>query len=202
MSSGQSKRLKRRASPPQTIAATSHACFCKETTMNLKHSLAAAAASAAIALPGCAMIQSRAEVSPVDQQFMLTAASVGVAEIALGQLAMQQASDPAIKRYGQKMVDEHTRVNGELETIAHEKKVVLLKAMDPANRTLHAELSKLSGPAFDRQYMISQVSIHSMGNGLYESEARHGIDPEVRSFASRNTPVGVDHLRMAQSMMR
>src|SRR4051812_31348239 len=88
-SSGQSKRLKRRASPPQPIAATRHACFCEETMMNLKHSLAAGAASAAIALPGCAMIQSRAEVSPVDQQFMLTAASVGVAEIALGQLAMQ-----------------------------------------------------------------------------------------------------------------
>jgi len=148
------------------------------------------------------MIQSRAEVGPVDQQFMLTAISVGIAEIELGQLAMQQSSDPAIRRYGQKMLEEHTRVNSELDSIAHAKKVVLLKAMDPASRTLHAELSKLSGPAFDRQYMISQVNMHSMGNGLYASEAQHGVDPEVRSFAARNTPVGVDHLRMAQSMLR
>jgi putative membrane protein len=170
--------------------------------MPRKQWMLAAAVAAAIAVSGCAMIQSRAEVSPVDQQFMLTAASVGTAEIELGKLAMQQSSDPAIQRYGQKMVEEHTRVNGELDAIADAKKVVLIKAMDPANRTLHAELSKLTGPAFDRQYMISQITIHSMGNGLYSSEARHGVDPEVRSFAARNTPVGIDHLQMALAMLR
>jgi putative membrane protein len=183
-------------------AAPDHVRLRKGTMMHTQNWLMATAASAAIAASGCAVIQSRAEVSPVDQQFMLTAASVGTAEIELGQLAMQQSSDPAVKRYGQKMVEEHKKVNSELDAIAHAKKVVLLKAMDPANRTLHAELSKLYGPAFDHQYMISQISIHSMGNGLYESEARHGVDADVRSFAARNTPVGVDHLRMAQAMLR
>jgi putative membrane protein len=170
--------------------------------MARKSCLAAALVAAAALAPGCAVIQSRAQVSPVDQQFMLTAASVSTAEIDLGQLAMRQSSNPAVRQFGQQMVEDHTRVNAELGKVADAKNVVLLKAMDPANRTLYAELSKLSGPAFDRQYMLSQVNIHRMGNALYLSQAQNGQDQDVRSFAARNAPVGIEHLRMAESMMR
>lgn len=159
-------------------------------------------AASALLLAGCAMLQSQAKVSPVDQQFMLTAISVGVAEIQMGQLAAQQSNDPAIKRYGQHMVEDHTRVNAQLERIADAKQVRLLKAMDPANHTLYSELSKLSGADFDRQYMLSQINIHSMGNGLYESQARNGQDADVRDFAAKNMPVGVEHLKLAQQLAR
>lgn len=167
-----------------------------------KSHLVATLAATAVLSSSCAMIQSNAQVSPVDQQFMLTAASVGTAEIDLGRLAMRQSSNPAVRQYGQQMVEDHTRVNDELSKVADAKRVVLLKAMDPANRTLHAELSKLSGPAFDRQYMISQVNIHRMGNALYQSQAQNGQDADVRNFAARNAPIGVEHLRMAEGMTR
>ena len=174
----------------------------EQTMMTRKYCLAAALVAGAALASGCAVIQSRAQVSPVDQQFMLTAASVSTAEIDLRQLAMRQSSNPAVRQFGQQMVDDHTRVNDELSKVAEAKNVVLLKAMDPANRTLYAELSKLSGPAFDRQYMISQLNIHRMGNALYLSQAQNGQDPDVRSFATRNAPVGIEHLRMAEGMTR
>jgi putative membrane protein len=161
--------------------------------MKAKALLIAVAVAVAM-LPGCAAIQSKAQPGPVDQQFMFTAASVGIAEIELGRLAVQ--------RYGRHMVEDHTRVNAELQRIADEKQVVLLKAMEPANHTLYSELSKLSGPAFDHEYMRAQLNIHSMGIGLYDSEARHGEDALVRDFAARNGPVGVEHMKLAQELAR
>ena len=151
---------------------------------------------------GCAGMQQQAQVSPVDQHFLLNAAAVGTAEVALGELAMQKAQDPAIREFGQHMVTDHNRVNGELMMLAAAKGVVLPKAMDPANKVLHSELSALSGAAFDRQYIISQVNIHNMGNGLYLSEAQSGLDLEVKNFAAKNTPVGIEHLKMAQSLVQ
>jgi putative membrane protein len=151
-------------------------------------------------LPSCSALQSEAQVSPVDQQFMLIAASVGTAEIDLAQLALRQSSSPEVRQFAQHMIDDHTRINGELTQLAKSKKVVLLKAMDPANRTLYSELSKLSGTAFDRQYSLAQLNIHLMGNALYQSEAQYGQDPDTRQFAAKNFPTGVDHFKMAQPL--
>lgn len=162
--------------------------------------LSPGAAAATILLSGCAMIQHRAEVSPVDQQFMLLAASVGIAEADLGKLAMERGSTDAVRAYGEHMVHDHSRVNEELFQLADRKNVVLLKAMDPADHTLYSELKKLSGPEFDRQYMLAQLNIHRMGNALYASEAENGQDSDVRDFASRNTPVGIEHLKRARTL--
>jgi putative membrane protein len=167
-----------------------------------KLSSIAAATAMTVTISSCALVQSRAEVSPIDQQFMLTAASVGEAEIELGKLAVRQSDDAAVRQYGQHMIGEHTRINGELTTLAKAKNVVLLKAMDPANHTLYSELSKLSGPAFDRQYLLAQLHIHHTGNGLYGSEADNGLDPDVRKFAAVGVPIGVAHLRRAEAILK
>lgn len=147
-------------------------------------------------------MQSNAQVSPTDQQFMLTAASVGKAEIDLGKLASEQGASPEVRAFGQKMVSEHTRINGELSQIADAKQVHLLEAMDPANRTLYDELKKMTGPAFDREYAIAQVHIHQMGNALYASEAQHGEDAQVKQFAARGVPIGNDHLQHASHLLQ
>ena len=39
-----------------------------------------------------------------------------------------------------------------------------------------------------------------MSNGLYESEADAGKDADVRAFAARNAPAGVEHLKWAKTL--
>ncbi|MDR5741122.1 MULTISPECIES: DUF4142 domain-containing protein [unclassified Caballeronia] len=153
-------------------------------------------------MSGCRLMQSGAQVSSSDQQFMLTAASVGKAEIELGKLAMERGSSANVRAFGSKMVAEHTRVNGELSQIADAKHVRLLQATDPANHTLYSELSNMSGAEFDREYAISQLHIHRMGNALYASEASDGEDADLKAFASRGVPIGTDHLQHALHLMQ
>ena len=164
--------------------------------------LAALLVASTLATTGCSMMQAGAEVSPTDQQFMLTAASVGTAEIDLGRLAVKQGGSAEVRAFGQSMVEQHTRINGELSQLAEQKHVRLLKAMDPANHTLYDELSHLSGAQFDREYAISQLHIHRMGNALYASEAAQGEDADVKAFAARGVPIGKDHLQHAAELSR
>ena len=165
-----------------------------------RHAVVAAGLAALIAA-GCSLLQSSAEVTPVDQQFMLTAASVGTAEVDMAELAEHQAGDPAVKAYGRRLAQEHTRINDELTQLAERKHVELIKAMDPANRTLYEELTHLNGKLFDREYLLAQMNIHRMGNGLYESEAQAGEDADVKAFAANNSRAGVEQLRLAQSLL-
>nr|WP_282960269.1 DUF4142 domain-containing protein [Burkholderia dolosa] len=142
-------------------------------------------------------MHANAQIPPSDQQFMLTAASVGIAEIELGKLASERGASADVRSFGRKTVDEHTRIDATLTDLADRKKVRLLKAMDPASRTLYDELSHMSGPAFDREYAVAQLHVHSMGNGLYQSEAQNGEDPDVKAFAADRVPIGMNHLQHA-----
>jgi putative membrane protein len=157
--------------------------------------------AAGLIAAGCSFLQSSAEVTPVDQQFMLTAASVGTAEVDMAELAERQGGDPAVKAYGHRLAQEHTRINEELSQLAERKHVNLIHAMDPADRTLYEELTHLSGSLFDREYLRAQVNIHRMGNGLYESEAQAGEDADVKAFAAKNAPVGAEHLQRAETLL-
>jgi putative membrane protein len=156
--------------------------------------------AAAIAA-GCSFLQTSAEVTPVDQQFMLTAASVGTAEVDMAELAARQGGDPAVKAYGERLAREHTGINDELTDLAERKHVKLIKAMDPANRTLYEELTHLNGAMFDREYLLAQINIHRMANSLYDSEAQAGEDDDVKAFAAKNAPAGVEHLQLAQTLL-
>lgn len=162
---------------------------------------AAAVGLAASMVTGCSLLQSSAEVTPVDQQFMLTAASVGTAEVDMAELAQRQAGDPAVKAYGRRLAQEHAAINEALTQLAERKHVKLINAMDPANRTLYEELTHLSGRLFDREYLRAQINIHRMGNALYDSEAQAGEDADVKAFAAKGAPAGAEHLRVAQSLL-
>ena len=155
----------------------------------------------AVIAAGCSFLQTSAEVTPVDQQFMLTAASVGTAEVDMAELAARQGGDPAVKAYGERLAREHTRINDELSELAERKHVKLIKAMDPANRTLYEELTHLNGAMFDREYLLAQINIHRMANSLYESEAQAGEDDDVKAFAAKNAPAGVEHLQLARALL-
>ncbi len=50
-----------------------------------------------------------------DAVFAAKAASGGMAEVKLGQLAAEKGTSPAVKQFGQKMVDDHSKANDQLE---------------------------------------------------------------------------------------
>ena len=60
-----------------------------------------------------------------DQTFVMKAAQGGLAEVQLGQLAAQKASNPDVKAFGQKMVDDHTKANDQLKQVAAQDNIAI-----------------------------------------------------------------------------
>src|SRR3712207_3382725 len=92
------------------------------------------AAFAPLFLFGCAETQraadttvaaARAQVNPTlstsDATFMTTAARGGLAEVQLGQLAQRNGRSAAVKRFGQRMINDHGRANREMMAMAQQK---------------------------------------------------------------------------------
>jgi putative membrane protein len=133
-----------------------------------------------------------------DQAFVLEAAKGGMAEVELGKLAAEKGSSPEVKKFGQRMADDHGKANTELKSLAQNKGINLPAAPDSKGEGLHDRLSKLSGAEFDKAYMKAMVSDHKKDVNAFRKESQSGKDPEVKAWAAKTLPTLEDHLKMAE----
>ena len=138
------------------------------------------------------------KLSAGDAKFVKTAASGGMEEVELGKLAASKASDPDVKNFGQKMVDDHSKANDQLKQIASQKGVTLPTGLNNMQKHDKAKLEKLSGAAFDSSYISMMVKDHKKDVADFQKESNSGKDGDVKSFASSTLPTLQDHLKMAQ----
>lgn len=105
------------------------------------------------------------------QQFVQKATLANMAEIQLGQLALQHAQDPQVKQFAQMMVDDHTRALEQLRTVTSSQGLQVPSELDGKHQKLHDKLSKLQGAEFDRAYMDAMVDAHKDAEKLLKSHA-------------------------------
>lgn len=141
-------------------------------------------------------------LSSMDKKFMMDAAMGGKAEIAMAQLALQQASSDAVKQYAQQMIDDHTKAGDELMQVASMKGITLPMEPDASHKALLAKMQGLSGTAFDSMYVkMAGVKDHEKMEKLFMSESGKGKDADAKAFAAKTLPTVQEHLRMARDMV-
>ena len=133
-----------------------------------------------------------------DEAWVVKIAKGGMAEVELGKLAAEKASSDAVKKFGQRMVDDHSKANDELKALAQNKKITLPTEIGPEEKALRDRLVKLSGPAFDQAYMKAMLNDHLKDVGEFRTESRSGKDPDVKAWAARTLPTLEEHLKMAR----
>jgi putative membrane protein len=135
--------------------------------------------------------------SSADQKFVTDALRGGRAEVELGKMAATKGSSEEVRRFGQRMADDHTKAGDELKALANRKSIALPANLDPKDNAVETELRGLSGPAFDRAYMEAMVSDHMIDIKEFKKESKSGKDADVRSWASKTLPTLEDHLKQA-----
>jgi len=135
-----------------------------------------------------------------DQKFMKQAADGGMAEVELGQLAVEKAARPEVKKFGQRMVDDHGKANEQLKSIAGRKGVTLPSQPSAKNQAMKDKLSKLAGEQFDNAYMAEMLKDHQKDVAEFRRESESAKDPDVKNFAAQTLPTLQDHLKQAQSL--
>jgi putative membrane protein len=134
-----------------------------------------------------------------DVEFILKAAEGGMAEVELGRVASERAATDEVKKFGQRMVDDHGKGGEELKVIAQSRGISLPSDIEPKDKALKDRLAKLNGKTFDRTYMRNMVADHRMDIAEFKREANSGKDPEVKAWAAKMLPTLEDHLKEAQA---
>jgi putative membrane protein len=140
-----------------------------------------------------------AKAEHADQHFMKEAAQGGQAEVTLGQMAAKQGDNEEVKQFGQRMVDDHSKANDELKSLAATEGVTLPTGMGEKAKATQQRLAKLSGADFDRAYMEEMVKDHKKDVSEFEHEAQQGKDSEVKNWAAKTVPTLKEHLDLAEN---
>jgi putative membrane protein len=139
-------------------------------------------------------------LSAGDSKFVRDAAESSLAEIQLGQMGVQKATNSDVKTFAQRMIDDHTQANSQLAPIASQKGVTLPTDVSALHKHAASQLSKLSGAEFDRAFMDQMVTDHQKVVTEFQHVSKGAKDSDVKSFASTNLPAMQEHLRMAQDL--
>jgi len=163
--------------------------------------LAATLAAGLLSAAGQAWAGSSAKgaVPASDKTFMAKAAQGGMAEVQLGQLAIQRGANAGVKSFGQRMVQDHSKANQELMGLAQRKGVTLPKDISKEDKAIYKKLAKLSGAAFDSSYMKDMVEDHTKDVAEFQKESQKGKDADVKAWAAKTMPTLQMHLQMAES---
>jgi len=127
--------------------------------------------------------------STQDREFLNEIEQSTLAEVALGKLAAQKGTTPAVRLFGRWMASTDSLANRQLANMVEEMHGPTL----PANPTAEqqAEFQKmqaLSGAEFDREYIQMMVPGHNAEIALFQQEVQRGQNPSVRSFARNLLP--------------
>ncbi len=143
---------------------------------------------------------SNSKLNAMDRHFIRKAGEGGLAEVELGKLAAQKGQSDEVKKFGQRMVDDHTKANDQLKQLAESKGIPVPSELSAKDKATKARLEKLSGEQFDRAYMNDMVQDHTKDVSEFKKESTNAKDSDVKSFASQTLPTLQDHLKEARSI--
>jgi len=149
----------------------------------------------AITVSSSVIAQTTASSNAVDDRlFAAAAAESGSAELALSRLGLEKATDPELKKFSERMIEDHTMLSKELMTVARSKQVALPEGLGHCAQFTLQSLSGLSGEHFDKCYAEAQMVAHKQAVAAFTAESERGADAELKSLAAKALPKIKGHL--------
>lgn len=155
---------------------------------------AAAAVSSAMVFA-----QSTPQPSPKspDTEFLEKAAFGGYAEVQLGQLAAKKGTAEEIKKFGHRMIHDHTALNAELKPFIEQAGIAPPTQLDKKDQDEYDKLNALSGDNFDREYISFMVKDHHADLREFRKEESTTTDAPLKAAVAKGETVIAQHTSMA-----
>jgi putative membrane protein len=134
-----------------------------------------------------------------DAEFMMTAAHSDQNEIQQSKMALAKGVTGMAKDMANKMIADHTKSTADLKQIAAKKGVTLPTDMDADHKAMAPAMEKLSGKAFEQQYIKQMVADHQKTANTMAAHQTMTKDPALQGFITKTLPVVESHLQMASS---
>lgn len=142
------------------------------------------------------------QLSASAKEFVAEAGTSGLAEVEMGELGAQKATNGQVKAFAKRIVADHTKANRELQAAIKGKGVQLPSSQtDQHKATMDKFHQQDAGKDFDRDYMQQMVEDHKADVELFEKAAdNEQLDVELRGYAKMTLPTLRDHLKQAQTI--
>jgi putative membrane protein len=136
-------------------------------------------------------------LSAQDQRFMQRAAANNLAQIGLGQIAVQQGKTQHLRDFGQKIIDDHAKAADRLQQIATRAGVSLPTDLSDDQKATQDRLWSKSGRDFERAYLNEVKTSQRQAIFAFRREAKRGRDPELKLFAKSTLGTLRQHQQLA-----
>lgn len=157
--------------------------------------------------PGSAMDQATTSnqdpngpAAMMDKAFVREALQGGMAEVQMGQLALQKSSNPDVKQFAQKMVDDHTKLGDAMKQVAQQMNVKPPSSLSGKDKSTVSKLSSLNGDEFDKAYIQNMVKDHKQDEKAFKQEAENTSNPALKSLVSQGGQMIDQHLQMIEQI--
>jgi putative membrane protein len=137
-----------------------------------------------------------------DKMFVRNAVQGGLAEIELGKLAAGKGASDDVKVFGQKMVEDHGKLNEEMSQLADSIGARMPKKVTKEQQVLYDKLNALSGEEFDKEYITCMMRDHHADLREFRMEASSTNDPDLQEAVDKAAQVIREHMVTIDKMAR
>lgn len=123
-------------------------------------------------------------LGPADRDLLVKVRQTGLCEVSTGQQAQRQASSAQVRTIGMRIVTEYGDLDNQVRSVAEKLGVPLPNQPNAQQQVWMRELSRLSGPTFDRTFAQRLRNAHGEVLPVIIDERVGTHNDLIRSFAS------------------
>lgn len=143
---------------------------------------------------------------PTDAQIAMIAVVADTVDIDAGNMAAKRTTNKSVREFAKTMVRDHTAVNAQATALAKKLGVVpeesdISKSLKSGGDKTLAQLTTLTGAAFDKAYIDNEVSYHEAVLGVLDKTLiPNTTNAELKSLLESARPIFVNHLEHAKKL--
>lgn len=143
------------------------------------------------------------ELTNKEKQFVNKALAGNASEVMMAELALKKSESPEVKEFAEKMIADHKKANTELSEIedAHGVSVPSPNPSDE-DKAMYANMTSLTGTAFDAAYTKHAVTDHEMDVKEYKEAKKEVKDKMLAAYVDKTLTTIEGHLKMAQMLAK
>jgi putative membrane protein len=136
----------------------------------------------------------------MDKAFVKKAMEGNMAEVQMGQLALQKSTDDQVKQFAQRMVDDHGKMLDQLKPAAQAMGVKVPDGPPKGAMKNMDKMKGLSGDAFDQAYIKDMVKDHKKDSSEFKQEAESTQNPQLKQLVTEASQTIDSHLQQIQQI--
>lgn len=135
-----------------------------------------------------------------EADFMVKAANGGMTEVQAAQVAQQKATNDDVKKFATKMVEDHSKLNDQLKSLAGKLNITIPSAIDGDSKAMIDKLNNTKSVDFNKTFMDMMVDAHDKDVDMFQKASGDVANPDVHNFITSALPTLQSHQQMAKKI--